>query len=81
MGHAHKLNLQIPLSDMGLDAVFQAIDDLHSAASTGQLHKVTALNNRELLGWLNELVYTAQETIAEIEKSSTHPEPVLRLVK
>jgi hypothetical protein len=64
--------------------VFEAMDDLHSAASEGQITDLTALDNRELVGWLQELIYTAQETITEIEERAARAarqEPVLYLVK
>jgi hypothetical protein len=72
------------LTDAGLEAVFEVFDDLHDAASEGQLQELTALDNRELLGWLRELVFTAQETISEIENRgarTARPDPFLRLVK
>jgi hypothetical protein len=72
------------ITDAGLAAVFEVFDDLHNAASEGELQDVTGLDNRELVGWLRELVFTAQETISEIEKRSargTRQEPLLRLVK
>ena len=72
------------LTDAGLEAVFEVFDDLHDAASEGQLQELTPLDNRELLGWLRELVFTAQETISEIENRTARTarqEPILRLVK
>jgi hypothetical protein len=72
------------LTDAGLAAVFEAIDDLHSAASEGQINLVTPVNRRELVNWLQELIFTAQEAIEEIEAESAataRQEPYLRLVK
>lgn len=77
-------NRDFLLTDAGLAAVYEVFDDLHDAASEDQLQELTALDKRELLGWLRELVFTAQETIVEIERRSARParqEPVLRLVK
>jgi hypothetical protein len=71
-------------TDAGLAAVFEAFDDLHTAASEGQIHEITALDKQELLGWLQDLVYTAQETIVELEKRSARrarQEAVLHLLK
>ncbi len=69
-------------TDAGLAAVYEAFDDLHSAASEGVHHKLTPLGNRELVGWLQELVYTAQETIAEIERANgSNGQPTLTLIK
>jgi len=72
------------LTDAGLAAVYEAFDDLHDAVSEGQIQELTPLDRRELLGWLRELVFTAQETIAEIEKVNAPgncPPPALRLIK
>ncbi len=81
MGQIHQLDFQVTDTDMQLAAIFDTLDDLHSAASEGALHAVTGLSNRELIGWLHELMYTAQETISEIEQRKGSPNPVLRLVK
>mgnify|MGYP003537330893 CR=1 FL=1 len=84
MLQAHYSNRDFLLTDDGLEAVFEVFDDLHDAASEGQLQDLTALDNRELLGWLRELVFTAQETISEIENRTARTarqEPILRLVK
>ena len=72
------------LTDAGLAAVYEAFDDLHDAVSEGQIQELTPHDRRELVGWLRELVFTAQETIAEIEKVNvpgTCPPPALRLIK
>jgi hypothetical protein len=82
MGHI-TTNLQALYTDARLLALFQALDELHSAASDGELPAVTPLPESEVVGWLQDLVFTAQETIAEIEHSrkNTRPQPALRLVK
>jgi hypothetical protein len=79
MGQAHQLKHDIRFSDARMADLFEVFDDLHTAASEGELEAITSLNKRELVGWLRELMYTAQETITEIEKHSTYP--ALRLVK
>ena len=84
MLQAHYSNRDFLLTDAGLAAVYEVFDDLHEAASEDQLQELTALDKRELLGWLRELVFTAQETISEIENRNARvarQEPVLRLVK
>jgi hypothetical protein len=81
MGQIHQLDFRVTATDQQLADIFDALDDLHSAASEGALYTVTGLSNRELIGWLHELVYTAQETISEIEQRKGSPNPVLRLVK
>jgi hypothetical protein len=81
MGQTHQTNHDIRLSDARMAAVFEVFDDLHTAASEGQLEALTSLNSRELVGWLRELMFTAQETISEIEEVKLRCEPVIRLVK
>ena len=81
MGQTHQTNHDIRLSDARMAAMFEVFDNLHTAASEGQLEAMTTLNNRELVGWLRELMFTAQETISEIESTRIYGEPVIRLVK
>jgi hypothetical protein len=80
MGTQQQLNLQLLYNDARLQGLFGALDELHSAASDGMLHTLTTLNQAELVGWLHELVYTAEQTIDEIEKHSAE-ESGLSLVK
>ena len=84
MLQAHHSSRDFLITDARLADMFAVFDDLHDAASEGELQDVTGLDNRELVSWLQELVFTAQETITEIEKRSAlcaRQEPVLRLVK
>lgn len=84
MGHlTHQSpNLQLLYNDARLIALFEALDELHTAASEGALPLFTPLPETEIVGWLQDLVFTAQETIAEIEKGGGHTrQPALRLVK
>ena len=54
---------------------------LRGAASDGALPAVTAMSTAELVGWLREIVYTDQETIAEVERTADkRPEPYLRVL-
>jgi hypothetical protein len=81
MGQTHQTNHDIRLSDARMAAMIEVFDNLHTAASEGQLEAMTTLNNRELVGWLRELMFTAQETISEIESTRMYGEPIIRLVK
>ncbi len=83
MGQSHQPNLQLLYNEVRLANLFQVVDELHTAASNGQLQDITTLSQAELVSWLNELAYTAQEAISEIkrdEPKSSHT-PHLRLVK
>ena len=82
MGQTHQPHLQIVNNDNRLASLFQSLDELHTAASDGQLHRVTPLTNTELVGWLQEMIFTAQETIEEIDhQTTTISAPHLRIVK
>jgi hypothetical protein len=61
--------------------LWEALDEIHSAASEGTLGTMTTLSKAELLGWLHEVLYTAAEAIEEIESSSAEVEPKLTLLK
>lgn len=52
----------------GMEELFLRLDLLHDYASAGQLSDVTSLSYAELRGWLEELIYTAQETLREMER-------------
>jgi hypothetical protein len=75
---------KILYTDAKLDYLFAVLDELHTAASDNLLHQVTPLSEQELVGWLQDLIYTAQETIAEIERPHERPtvvKPRLRVIK
>lgn len=50
-----------------LNDLLEVLDNLHTAASENQLPSYTTISEGDLLGLLEELIYTAQETIEEIE--------------
>ena len=50
----------------GLEEIFLRLDLLHDYASVGRLTDVTTLSRAELRGWLEELIYTARETLREM---------------
>jgi hypothetical protein len=82
MAQIHQPNFQIVHSDARLAGLFQSLDELHTAASEGHLQMVTPMTHAELVGWLQELIYTAEETITEINLQDTKVNmPQLRLVK
>ena len=82
MAQIHQPNFQIVHNDARLVGLFQSLDELHTAASEGHLPMVTPLTNAELVGWLQELIYTAEETIAEINHEDAKMNlPQLRIVK
>jgi len=73
--------LQLLYSDARLFDLIDVLDQLHTAASEDYLHKLTTLEKSELLEVLHELVYTAQETISELEASEqADAQPALRIL-
>jgi hypothetical protein len=62
--------LQALFTDIRFESIFNALDRLHDAAACGKLHEVTNLSKEEVLGWLKDIAYTAEETIREMEANS-----------
>jgi len=61
--------LQALFSDVRFESIFNAVDRLHDAASSGKLAEVTNLSTDEVIGWLQDIAYTANETIRELEST------------
>jgi hypothetical protein len=80
MGPTLQLNLQLLYNDARLGNLLDTLDELHTAASEGHLRQITTVSDAELVGWLYELIYMAQETMAEIENHHEQREPELLLV-
>ena len=64
--------LQALFTDARFDSIFSAIDRLHDAASSGKLAEVTNLSADEVIGWLQDIAYTANETIRELKDPDGH---------
>ncbi len=73
--------MNVLYNDNRLADMMETLDQLHTAASEGHLELTTTMNRRELVALLRDVIYTAQETIGEIEKDTIRPEVVLQLVK
>ncbi len=54
------------------EALFQALDHLHNRVSDAGTAAVSPLTPDDLVGWLEDIIYTAQETSVEIR--AKHPE-------
>jgi hypothetical protein len=61
-----KQNTIFQLNDRLME-LFEMLDQLHTAAADETLPLVTATSQRELIAWLREVIYTAQETVREID--------------
>lgn len=53
-------------NEMWFEAVFKAVDRLHDEVSAGHLRAVSPLHPALMVGWLEDIIYTAQEAIFEI---------------
>ena len=51
----------------GMEELILRLDLLHDYASSGRLDEVTSLSRAELQGWLEEVIFTARETLREME--------------
>lgn len=63
-------NKERNITDLHLETLFETLDRLHDAASDGSLEDITSVNTSELLGWLEDVIFTAQETINEINSQA-----------
>lgn len=56
-------------TEANFEALLQIMDRLHDAAAVGDLKRVSPLDAREVMGWLDDLVFTMEETIRELQAS------------
>jgi gluconate kinase len=52
------------------EVLLQIMDQLHDAATVNNLAAITPLTTREMIGWLDDIIYTAEETIRELEANA-----------
>jgi len=62
--------LQALFTDIRFESIFNAMDRLHDAAACDKLAEITNLSKDEVIAWLKEIAYTAQETVRELEANS-----------
>jgi hypothetical protein len=67
MGRIYHFYRMDDFSDRGLARLFSAFDLLHDYASDGHLVEATNLNSGEIVGWLEDILFTIDETIREID--------------
>lgn len=53
--------------DRGFEQLFAKLDRLHDLASEGHLTEATPLSPSNVVGWLEDIIFTAEETIREID--------------
>lgn len=72
LNNTEQTQLQLLPRNTRLDVVFETIDELHTAISEGNMESIGDLQSRaELVKWLRDVIYTAQETIIELENDTT----------
>jgi hypothetical protein len=81
MGLTQNANRQTLYTDARLNWLLEAIDELHTAIADGELASVTTMSEADVVGMLHELIYTARETLEEIEGQRKEGLPRLVLVR
>lgn len=64
---ALKNRIRRDYSAEGMEEIFLRLDLLHDYASAGRLRDATSLSQADLRGWLEDVIFTARETLREIE--------------
>jgi hypothetical protein len=70
MGLQLQPKVQRLYTETKLERLVETLDELHTAASDDALGSLTSLTKAELVAWLHEVLYTAAETLNEIELHS-----------
>lgn len=56
------------VGDIQLESMLQTLDRLHEAVVADELDEVSSLDAPALIGWLEDIIFTAQETIGELQQ-------------
>lgn len=56
-------------TEIHFEALLGIMDQLHMAAAAGKLNKLSPMDVRDVIGWLDDIIYTAEETIRELENA------------
>ena len=71
LNKTQQTQIQLLPRNICLDVAFETIDELHTAISEGEIENIADIQSRaELVKWLREVIYTAQETILELESDN-----------
>jgi hypothetical protein len=76
MNQQHKSQTEVCLNDL-----LEMLDELHSAASDGKGAEFAEMTHQELMSYLREVIFTAQETLKEVQNHKKKQSPILRLVE
>ena len=58
--------MQNRVTECHLETVLATLDRLHNATMTDTLDAVSNLSAEDVVGWLEDIIYTAQETLKEM---------------
>jgi hypothetical protein len=61
--------MQSRLTETHLESILATLDRLHNASADDALETVSAVSAEQLIGWLEDIIYTAQETIQELNQA------------
>ncbi len=64
----NEIKLSYAATSARMDELYNVLDELHSAASEDELHTFTSMTEHDVVDFLRDLIYTAQQTIEEIEQ-------------
>jgi hypothetical protein len=76
MNQQHQSQTEVCLNDL-----LEMLDELHSAASDGKGAEFAEMTHQELMSYLREVIFTAQETLKEVQNHKKKQSPILRLVE
>lgn len=58
---------QAKISDVHLESVLNTLDRLHDASTENRLGSETTVDAAQVVGWLEDIIFTAQETLKELQ--------------
>jgi len=73
MHNLRKLVVEQYFTEAHFEAFLQIVDRLHDASAVGKLETVSPLDARTIIGWLDDIIFTAEETIRELQEMSKQP--------
>jgi hypothetical protein len=76
----NRMTLQMLFNDARMADIFNALDQLHDAATERELESITSLRKTERVEWMKEYIFTAEQIIAEIEGAETPKAPSLMVL-
>jgi ABC-type phosphate transport system ATPase subunit len=58
------------ITELHLETLLDTLDRLHDAAYQDRIADEVDLSHEDIIGWLEDIIYTAQETITEINQQA-----------